>query len=90
MGDRVKVGGVTRTLVAGLGLCAAVGLSFLQRSGLAEGTLAAEGNRRAEEERHQNAVHSSWEQRDGGGAQMEFTLPITVQGHVTTRTYSCH
>lgn len=36
--------GVTHTLVAGLGLCAAIVLGFLQRPGLAEGTLAAGEN----------------------------------------------
>lgn len=43
VGDCVKVGGVTPTLIAGLGLGAAVRLRLLQRPRLAERTLAVGG-----------------------------------------------
>lgn len=56
VGDCVKVGGVTPTLIAGLGLGAAVRLRLLQRPRLAERTLAV-GGRERERERRQGAVH---------------------------------
>lgn len=70
MGDRVKVGGVTHTLVAGLGLCAAIGLSFLQRPGLAEGTLAVgekTGGRRKSTIRMLSIHHGNKGMGGGGG-----------------------
>jgi len=63
----VKVRGVTLTLVAGLGLGAAVGLGLLQRPRLTERTLAAGMCRKRRRKRRRNR---HWNKREEN-AQME-------------------
>lgn len=64
VGECVKVegGGVTPTLVTGLGLCAAIGLGLLQRPGLAEGTLAG-----GERDVRMPSIHHGNKGMGGGG-----------------------